>query len=504
MTNGFTKRGSTIGVVVVMLAVLAVTLFALYHRAQVAPRAVTTGGVGVVTITPSTTTVYPGDKFTATLKFRTGATSTDAKAISSLTLRLTYPYSGTGAPQLDVVDAAGNQTNSITADPTLITNGWSFPVKSVTRANGLVTIDLAAIYNATTGFVSTCSPNCTDSTLATINFKANAAASSNPVTVAFDTTQSVMLTKAEPVTDILASPASAQYTVQNDTTAPTTINNLSASGATTTTMNIGWTAPSDQGPQSGGGKAATYDLRYATTAITAANFASATQVANEPTPANSGAAESMTVSGLTPNTTYFFAIESKDAAGNTSAISNVVSAATQNPNSTLTYGYKLQGVSATGKVDSATLVLYPAGSVTTSYVYAAAPTTSDANGVFRPNTPVLLNSTSLPIGASGTSYDVYVLSANHLRKKLGTMTVNFGVNSTPSTWDTTVVKAGDFDNNNVLNDVDVGALLTQYTALSVPTTVATQKFDVDLNGVINIFDISYVLANYTALSVNGD
>jgi hypothetical protein len=53
--------------------------------------------------------------------------------------------------------------------------------------------------------------------------------------------------------------------------------------------------------------ATSYDLRYSTAAIvTAADFAAAAPVTGEPVPAIAGASQSMTVSGLTASTTYFF------------------------------------------------------------------------------------------------------------------------------------------------------------------------------------------------------
>jgi chitodextrinase len=101
----------------------------------------------------------------------------------------------------------------------------------------------------------------------------------------------------------------------------------SASIAQTTwnSVNLSWTASGDDSLT---GTATQYDLRYATSAITAANFSSATQVTGEPTPGAPGAAESFTVTGLQPATTYWFAIKTADDAGNWSLLSNVISKAT--------------------------------------------------------------------------------------------------------------------------------------------------------------------------------
>lgn len=87
-------------------------------------------------------------------------------------------------------------------------------------------------------------------------------------------------------------------------------------------VRLRWTAPGDDGTS---GRATAYDLRYSTSAITAANFAQATSVIGEPAPAAAGSAESFTVSGLSNGIVYFFAIRTQDEAGNWSPISNIAS-----------------------------------------------------------------------------------------------------------------------------------------------------------------------------------
>jgi phosphodiesterase/alkaline phosphatase D-like protein len=94
---------------------------------------------------------------------------------------------------------------------------------------------------------------------------------------------------------------------------------------TPTSVNLTWTAVGDDSLT---GTASQYDLRYSTSLITAANFASATSAAGAPAPAASGTSQSHTVSGLQPATTYWFAIKTADDVSNWSGISNVVSRAT--------------------------------------------------------------------------------------------------------------------------------------------------------------------------------
>lgn len=121
-----------------------------------------------------------------------------------------------------------------------------------------------------------------------------------------------------------------------ETTLPSTIANLGAGNETSTSVRLTWSAPGDDGNI---GNASQYDVRYATSAITAANYATATQATGEPVPAAPGTAESFTVTGLNANTTYYFAVKTADEVPNWSALSNVVSRLTlpeQNPPANVT------------------------------------------------------------------------------------------------------------------------------------------------------------------------
>ncbi|MEW5795414.1 MAG: fibronectin type III domain-containing protein [Candidatus Zixiibacteriota bacterium] len=112
----------------------------------------------------------------------------------------------------------------------------------------------------------------------------------------------------------------ATLSTSNDATAPSAVANLSLILPTTSSLTLIWTAPGDDGSI---GTASQYDIRYSTSVITAANFASATQVTGEPLPRASGTPETLLVAGLTANTRYYFALKSADERTNWSAISNV-------------------------------------------------------------------------------------------------------------------------------------------------------------------------------------
>ncbi|MFH1686363.1 MAG: leucine-rich repeat domain-containing protein [bacterium] len=110
-----------------------------------------------------------------------------------------------------------------------------------------------------------------------------------------------------------------------DTIAPTAVSDLQVLTTSGTSVALTWTATGDDGLV---GTAAAYDLRYATTPITAANFSQANAVAGLPLPSATGAEETFTVTGLTEQTPYYFAIKVVDEAGNRSNVSNVIAATT--------------------------------------------------------------------------------------------------------------------------------------------------------------------------------
>ncbi len=90
----------------------------------------------------------------------------------------------------------------------------------------------------------------------------------------------------------------------SDTTVPSTPTNLAASGTTSSSTNLSWTASTDNVGVTG------YNVYNGTTLVT-------TSTTN-----------SVTVSGLSSATTYSFNVKAKDAAGNLSAASNSVSVTT--------------------------------------------------------------------------------------------------------------------------------------------------------------------------------
>jgi hypothetical protein len=159
----------------------------------------------------------------------------------------------------------------------------------------------------------------------------SAAGSSESMTVSglsADTTYyfAIKISDEVPNTSALSNIANATTLAPSDTTAPSAISDLVASNPTTSSIDLAWTAPGDD---ENAGTATTYDIRYSTSNINnESKWNSATQVSDEPPPSAAGSSESMTVSGLSADTTYYFAIKTSDEVPNESDISNVVSETT--------------------------------------------------------------------------------------------------------------------------------------------------------------------------------
>jgi Fibronectin type III domain/WD40-like Beta Propeller Repeat len=114
---------------------------------------------------------------------------------------------------------------------------------------------------------------------------------------------------------------------ETDTVAPAAVSMTAATGSGTGEVDLSWNAPGDDDNE---GTASEYIVRYADSEIvTEDDWNAATNVEGEPLPENAGTAQSMTVSGLTPEQTYYFALRTKDDFGNLSGPSNSPSAAAQ-------------------------------------------------------------------------------------------------------------------------------------------------------------------------------
>jgi hypothetical protein len=155
-------------------------------------------------------------------------------------------------------------------------------------------------------------------------------------------------------------------------------NDLTVSGTSQNSLTLAWTVPGEPGVT---GQPATYDLRYATSPITEANWETAMQVSGEPAASPFGQSQSFTVTGLNAGTTYYLALKVLDEVGHASALSNAVSGTTA---TTGNHAPVLTPIGERSVVETATL----------TFSISAA----DADG-----DPLTYTATDLPTGASFTA-----------------------------------------------------------------------------------------------------
>ena len=138
-----------------------------------------------------------------------------------------------------------------------------------------------------------------------------------------------------------------------DTTPPDAITDLAASSPTTDSITLTWTAPGDDGNI---GTAAGYVVKYSTSGpITDANWDSATTYSQSWTPLSAGSTETHTTSGLSSNTTYWFAVKAYDEVPNYSGISNTPSETTTTSSDTAPPAAITDLVASSPTTDSITL-----------------------------------------------------------------------------------------------------------------------------------------------------
>lgn len=113
----------------------------------------------------------------------------------------------------------------------------------------------------------------------------------------------------------------------SDTTPPSSIFNLSTSNFTSGSIGLVWTAVGDDGTS---GMAHSYVIKYSSSPITGESAWYSAYYAQTASlvPESAGTPMSAVVTGLIPNTTYYFAIKAFDDVGNPSGLSNSPSGTT--------------------------------------------------------------------------------------------------------------------------------------------------------------------------------
>ena len=266
------------------------------------------------------------------------AGSTQSFSINGLTPNRTYFFAIRSA----------DESNNI-SQLSIVVSGTTLPlVPPDTNAPAAITDLLASVVSSTTVTLSWTAPgdDGTNGTAASydVRYRTNAITSNNwasstsatgePVPLLSGTTQSFNINGLTPnrpyffamrATDEsnnvsqLSNVASGN-TPPLDTTAPAAVTNLLASIVNSNTVMLSWTAPGDDGTN---GIATSYDVRWRTNFITASNWATSMQVTGEPAPALFGMVQSLSITGLVPSRSFYFALRTSDEATNVSPISNV-------------------------------------------------------------------------------------------------------------------------------------------------------------------------------------
>jgi len=193
--------------ILVILVGIATGIFLVRRRQYRESQASIPGGQAKVFLSPATGIFTVGDTINTNISFNTGGV-----AISGVTIRLTYNYSGT-TPELSPSDPVIN--------PVLLSSGdWNCPVKKTDIDVSQVIIDISCVNFSSSGYQSTI-----DTRLASFDLQANREPTTNPISLVFNAQKTVITRKTDGEDVLLTPETGAQYTIEaiggSGTTAPT-------------------------------------------------------------------------------------------------------------------------------------------------------------------------------------------------------------------------------------------------------------------------------------------
>lgn len=290
-----------------------------------------------------------------------------------------------------------------------------------------------------------------------------------------------------------------------DIIAPSAVSDLAVDAVTYNSADLTWTAPGDDLSV---GTATSYDIRYATTLITELNWSSATQVTGEPTPQVAGSAESMTVTGLSAETMYYFAIKTSDEVPNESLISNVTST------TTLAIPTDWSAPSQTTQVDMSGTDNGLKVDVQGDYIYVVRAGGNPDFAIYdvsTPSSPTLMGSMAL----AGSPYDVavdgsyaYVVSSDNSKEL---MVINIADPSNPAEVGSLNLSgnanafAVEVSGDTVYIARDSSSSAEFYTVSvavkAAPVLLDSEEIGSDVNDVIVIGNYAYLATDGTELQV---
>ena len=137
-------------------------------------------------------------------------------------------------------------------------------------------------------------------------------------------------------------PSGMTTPLEPDSLPPARITDLAAVSAGPSSVALEWTAPGDDGST---GLASAYELRYSGFPITSGNFGAASAAAVA-FPLPPGTRQATVVGSLGPTTLYYFALRTRDDAGQWSEISNVVNRSTTPSNGRANLMLHVKGITS--------------------------------------------------------------------------------------------------------------------------------------------------------------
>lgn len=253
---------------------------------------------------------------------------------------------------------------------------------------------------------------------------------------------------------------------------PASIFNLTVINVGSSSAQLTWSAVGADGYVE---PATAYDMRIAQHNFVMSEWNSLMRVTGTPAPAQPGVYESFSITGLSPNTTYYVAVRAADSFGTMSSAYNMVWFTTASAGSTsvsnVLFSPRLEAMQIpSGK--SFTIALYNFGTAT-----IAAQFTGIADVAGRVALPT---TASVPAGL----YDIMVSSQGYLRKKL------FEYNVSSNTIITLpILSVGDVNNDNIINSLDWSVMSGRWFSNDAAA-------DINKDGIVNSIDWSYLSKNW--------
>lgn len=394
-------------------------------------QAVSTGGNGVVNITRGTTTPISGDNIVAVVNFKAIGLGAATVAFSNSSALL----KSSDNTNILVSKASGTYTVVDSTAPSVPT-GLTSPSKTVSSVNlswaastDNVGVTGYKIYRNGTQI----------GTSATTTYSATG--------LAPNTSYSFAVAAYDASGNTSALSTASNFSTLPDTTPPSVPTGLSSPSKTVTSINLSWTASTDDVGVTG------YKI-----------YRNGTQVGTSATTTYSS-------TGLTPNTSYSFTVAAYDAIGNTSAQSAASSFSTLADTTAPSVPTGLNMSSQTGF------------NVGLSW-------TASTDNVAVTGYKIYRNGTQIATSAT-TTYTNTVAAAGTYSYTVAAYDAAGNTSAQTAAISATVYNNGDINHDGAINIYDLSILLSNYNQ------TGTNQADLNSDNVVNIYDLSILLSNYT-------